>query len=464
MNDEEMYLIFTKVRIAFPDDPDLTSPAPVRGLPEDVAAWLATNLPPLRTQIPHAAFEEAAGVALAGLYGPRNTGLIPAQDLADLLAASRFTHLGDARAVERAVVYAARLRGRRGWAAPWPGAVNAIFRMVRIQVPAPLQWIYDNLGRPPASPRSWRLAREIDFCAAVVSGALISGRCFCSERCNDFLQSDYQDRGNDLHIPPLTAASDCATHSFSCWDQQQPLGLFIWENAVREHLGATPSGPQEFRRGMLAKLAVDGSLAAGETMRCRQFLGIPAQGSEPAQGLALTCYGEVEAHDRCEHGHFPCRIKDLTWRLWYVGQRGQVPIRRCSSCNYFYFQFNKRSCPFCDANAWSRRPGRAYVPVRRAWLTSAEISHRLPTDTGLTPERSAELQDAIEQRLSEPHRTFAKRFLLNDRKTDIDAIAEAMNLDTRARRQSVEEVFARLADLLPQPPELAQENEPEVNP
>lgn len=454
MNETDMRFIITAVRSAFPDDPDLAAPTTVSGAPEAVAQWLSVNVPHLHTRISYAGPVEIAGVCLAGLYGPRDAGLIPAQDLTELLTSARFKNPADARAVERAVVHAARLQGRRGWAAPWPGAWDILFQMVRIQIHSWMTWLATELKQGleaelQATNRRWfhsHWHEEIDRCAALIRGALVLGRCDCHER------------GEDFHVPTDNAAADCFTHSLQDWDGAQPLGQFIWYRAVREHPGLAKS-VQEFRRGMLAKVAARERLAAGETMRCRSVV----RGAEQPPGKNPTCWAEVRSNDYCVRGHFPTGVNDLTWRLWLKGERIRVECRKCNNCNCIYFQF-KGLCPRCGARNWSQRLSHAYAPLSHFPLVPDEAVQEVPrTNSGLTPARQVELKDAIEQRLREPHRTFARRLLLQDRNADIDGILHDLNLNRQDGQRIIREVCQQLADLLLNPPQPTPDNEPEVS-
>lgn len=448
MNETEMRLIVAEARRAFSDGTDSASLAQVKGLPEDVAVWLAANVPRLHDQFASVTPEQIAGVALAGLYGPRDAGLIPAEDLKGLLAVARFANPGDARAIERAVVYATRLPAGRGWRAFWPGAWDALFRIVRIQIHEWMTWLATELKHGldaelhEQSQRTFRQRwnNEIDICAAQIRGALVLSRCFCDERAHDLHAED-------------SAAGDCLTHTLDDWDGVQPLGQFIWYRAVRERPGHSWS-VQEFRRGMLAKIAGGERLAAGETMRCR-YAG---SGVDNPQAKDDGCWKEVRSDDRCVEGHFPTEVKDLSYRLWLKGERIQVECRRCNQCRCIYFQF-KGKCPRCGVQNWSQRLSHAYVPSRH-FPYAPDKGDEKASLTGwvLTSQYHAQLEEAIEQRLrDEPHRTFARRFLLHDRKADIDTVLRDLNLGRQAGKRILREVYEQLADILPQPPKVAQE-------
>jgi hypothetical protein len=165
-------------------------------------------------------------------------------------------------------------------------------------------------------------------------------------------------------------------HNFRKWAPSDRLDKFLFTATVK---AAFPSGANDFRRGMLAKIAVDGELAAGKVLLCE------------------TCRHEIMRDGNCGKCEEPIPQENPnTYRIWKIGRRAICQYQRCRKCGRLSYRYvgekpenaklaaSDALCRYCGNSTWSTRTTAVWVPVEQVgWHDVSEtyISVTGPQDS-----------------------------------------------------------------------------------
>jgi hypothetical protein len=277
-------------------------------MPTDVAEWLETFVHEFLRDRPPGHPDaltpgQVATPATMAVYAQAVPGM-PADVLLDtLVKLANFAHPGDERAVERLLVHGACLPpsgppGVDPWQCRWDGAWEALAAVIRKVITPAVWWLGQKVARPDDMPLSEWVRTEANACSVLIRTALVTG-CDCWQRWEDF------------HIKnEALAMAHCARrHDLGVWGGLKPLENFLFRALVQGALflpnPRTGTRGQarinDFRRGMLAKIAVYDNLVAGPVLRC----------AHP------DCDGEdIDLNDRCTMCRNLAHVHEPSWWLW----------------------------------------------------------------------------------------------------------------------------------------------------
>jgi hypothetical protein len=305
--------------------------------PSNLAKFFRVFAPLFFAQFPSskATPAEVAGLVAAGAWGPEKT-LVPERTLGRLVAGMAFSTSGLETSFERGLCWS--LTGMptpyRSWDQRWIGSFFALRNVLSRLICPSVIWLRDHLEDHPDEifpgndpwPESFRNA-------GIIAAILLSDvGCRCAEHLERMGR-----------MTEGTAAQSCNRyHHLRNWDRRTPLNDLLRIAARgRYELPAI----REFAKGLLPKTYAYGMLFIGRAMRCRE----------------ADCGSEVNREDKGAQGHCPCKVSEPNfYGAWYLDQRQIVPVKRCKTCDYVYFNF-RGLCPLGhdnwgeESNAWVRR-------------------------------------------------------------------------------------------------------------